>query len=252
MSKKFLLVSVLSATLSGCEYIHQLNDPGEIDSLYVSIGAIQSIEIAAPCSLVLTNRSSDEILKARGCDYILNDYNFNNENGKLVIGHKNGDLIQKEKMATIWVQAGSTPYITANSACVITNDADTLFLDKLAIVVNGRGMYTETDLTVRCLQLNLATYGRSNQASHQLKGTTSSLQTHLEGCALLDASNMTARDVWVYHQSVADCFFRADSSLTVTFASSGNIYYKGKPSVTTSRQTIPFMSASGRLYPLSD
>lgn len=252
MKKALPILSIILLSLSGCEYITHLNDMGGIDSLSVVLAPTHDIEIAAPCKLILVNPTSDERLKAIGCDYILEGYTFNSKNGKLTINHPNSDFIQKEKMATILVNANAELNITANAPCVITSERDTLLMDKLTIVVNGRATYSETDLTLKCRQLGLTNYGRASQTTHKLTGAATSLYLHTEGCSHVKAQELVAQNVWADHQSVADCSVWANTSLTVTFSSSGRVYYKGAPSITVYKRQVPFMNATGNVYPLGE
>jgi hypothetical protein len=244
------LIAMLSVCLTNCEYVANINDPGTKDSLTVAVGIIDNVVIEVPCRLVLTNNNGN-ILKASGCDYILEGYKYENEGQNLIISHKNAGLIQKEKMADIYISPSNVLYITANAPCIITSP-DTLAINQLTIVVNGRGTYTETDMKVNCELLNLTVYGRSCQTSHLLEGNATASNFHIEGCTNIDASNLSSQIVTVTHQSVGDCKVWANQSLTATIYSTGNIYYKGNPSVALSKQKSAFLSAEGSFYHLEE
>jgi hypothetical protein len=106
--------------------------------------------------------------------------------------------------------------------------ANELSLDNFAIVVNGPGVYSESELKIRSKSISIAAFGK-NSGHHILQGSTDDLRLTMEGLAWTDASQLTATNVTVIQRSLKSTFVHAVDELTVNMYSSGDVYYSGSP-----------------------
>lgn len=252
MKNCIIISSILMAllSLSGCEYITTINKTGETDSLFFQCQSPTELEITAPCRIQFINGSSDKIV-LKGYDFIIEDYSISQTENKLKISHKNSNFIQKEKMGTVYICLNSISNITLNAPAILAS-SDTIQMQSLSIVINGSGIYSETDLKVDCQNLNLTVYGGVNQTMHYLSGNASNTNFYIEGCTLVNASELKSHTTTVIHRSIADCNINADNELGVTIFSTGNVYYKGNPTMIFFRHKTSLMSATGNAFHLTE
>jgi hypothetical protein len=245
-----ILSALLVCSLMSCNYIAHINDQGSADSLQIQLNPIKHLTIEAPCKLVLTEQPLDH-LTANGCDYILDGYRFINKGESLTITHKNGDYIQKEKMAEIRISCGIELTITANAPCIIAT-ADSLNISKMILVFNGRGTYSESELNIKCTDFSLTSYGRASQTAHRIQGSSGNVHFHIEGSTTIAAHQFNAESVSVNHQSAGNCFVSAQKTLTANIYSTGNLYYKGSPTIDFKKHPSAYLTASGNIYRITD
>jgi hypothetical protein len=106
--------------------------------------------------------------------------------------------------------------------------ANELLLDDFTLVVNGPGVYSESDLQLSGKSITIAAYGK-NSGHHILKGSADHLRLTMEGLAWTDASQLIATNVKVTQRSLKSSFVHAANELTVNMYSSGDVYYSGNP-----------------------
>ncbi len=203
------------------------------------------VDVSAPCHLVLVNSDVSGI-EVNGMDFIARDYYFEFSNEKIKINHKRKQRLQQEKVADIIIYSPSFKTITANSACHISG-RDTVNIDKLTIVVNGRGIYTTSDLIFKGDHFRLNVYGGINKSRHIISGKLSSAYYFIEGVTDIEAKELTTKRTTVIHRSFGDCIVSDCDFLTVNIYSTGNVYYTGNPEINFSQNKNTMMNATGKL-----
>src|SRR5690554_846742 len=111
-NKILLLVSVL--ILGSCSYILDMKRTGDQKTIQLDWNGATSIEIWAPCKLILVN-SETPFMEVEGMDFIVDGYDFIQSDDKLVIEHKNTNWLQEEKIANITLGAPDFKRFTFNS-----------------------------------------------------------------------------------------------------------------------------------------
>lgn len=244
-NKVLLLLSVL--TLGSCSYILDMKRSGDDKKIGVAWNGGSSIEVWAPCKLILVN-SENPFMEVEGMDFIVDGYDFIQSDDKLVIEHKNTNWLQEEKIANITLGAPDFRRVTFNSPGKITNK-DTLTINQLLIVVNGKGIYTTSDLILKGDNLSINVYGGINKSGHRLSGELKSAQYTMEGGTDIDALKLKTQTVSIIQKSYGNIFLNATEKLKGKIYSTGNIYYSGSPEVEVDIVISAVMDASGEVAP---
>lgn len=234
-------------TVTGCDYITSLNKTGDKESINLIAQSPVEVVVNASCKIQLLDSKSDTITMT-GYDFVVEDYQYKHEGQQLIVSHKNGDYLQREKMGTLAIPINQINRITINAPAILASD-DTLRTRDLSVVINGRGLYSETDLLIDCQNFNLNVYGGNNQTMHHLAGKTTQCNLFVEGCAPIIAENLQCQVVTITQRSIADCLISVEQKLTANIYSSGNIFYTGKPEINCTKHTTTLMSASGEVLP---
>ena len=222
-----LLLSLL--ILGGCDYIDALSKTGELTTKDFTIDTFDQIIIETSVELVLSNDTT-VTAKAEGLDFILPRLELNQEEKVLRIESNGAIGFRKEQMPRLILSAPDDLRITSNFPAEITN-LDTLIIDHLTIVVNGRGTFTQCDMLVDAGTISLAIYG-SNVGDHTFKGKANQLHVVAEGLSSVNASDLEANEVNYIQRSVNDAYLNAKEKLYVEISSSGDLYYYGNPDTT--------------------
>ena len=243
MMKQILTILSLTALMS-CSYISELKRTGEEKTIDIEWVGASEIEIWAPVRLVLSN-SDEPQLQLTGMDFIVEGYRLSTENNKLIIRHRDTNILQDSKIAKLYVSAPLFSRITSNSPSQISSGGDTLNIEKLALVVNGKGIYTTGELCLKGKEFSLAIYGGINKSQHFLKGKVERASYHLEGGSDIYADELLTESSSVTHKSYGDTYLHATSHLKVSIFSTGNVYYSGNPELNVERIENTLMTATG-------
>jgi len=244
---KILSILILLLTITSCDYITSLNKTGDKESISIVNQSPVELVVDASCKIQLLDSKSDTMTMS-GYDFVVEDYQYKHEGQQLIVSHKNGEYLQREKMGTLAIPINQINRITINAPAILASD-DTLNVQALTVVINGRGLYSETDLLIESQNFNLNVYGGNNQTMHHLAGKTTNCTLFVEGCAPIDAENLQCQIVTITQRSIADCLISVDQKLTANIYSSGNIYYIGNPLINSTKHTTTLMSATGEVLP---
>jgi hypothetical protein len=244
--KKHITTLLVIALLSSCTYISDLKRTGDVKNITLDWSGNENIEIWAPCKLVLVN-SAETRIELSGMDFIVDGYDLLQNEENLVIEHNNPNGLQEDKIVEIRLYAPNFKKITANSPCKIAN-VDTLIFSKLAIVVNGKGIYTTSDLTMKGNNFHLWVYGGINKSRHLLKGKIDNAYYETQGGTDIDALNLQTLTTTIVQKSYGHYYINCTEELNVTTYSTGNVYYSGNPTVTFTTQENAIMKASGGVF----
>jgi hypothetical protein len=118
--------------------------------------------------------------------------------------------------------------------------------------VNGKGIFTTSDLTLKGNSLILYVYGGINVSEHKLSGIINKASYIMEGGADIDALNLKTQTTNINHKSYGNIYVDAEEYLNAEIYSTGNIYYTGQPTITLEIIENTIMDASGQLLPYSN
>jgi DNA polymerase III psi subunit len=246
---KQVIISILAiGMLAGCNYITDLKRVGDETTLNIGWSGAGEIEIEAPVRLILVN-SETPSLQLTGMDFIVEGYDLIQEDHKLIIRHQNVNWLQDSKIADLYVYSTDFNRITANAPCQITSNNDTLIINQLSLVVNGKGIYTTSDLIVKGNSLSISVYGGINKSQHILAGQVNKATYHIQGGTDMDALALATQNTTVIHKSYGDCYLNATDQLQVTIFSTGNVYYTGTPELTFEQRQNTVMTSTGKAIP---
>lgn len=248
IKKVFIPVLLVLIIFSGCNYIDALNEDGELITREISVEAFDRVEIETSVRLVLSNDTVVRV-RARGLDFILDRLNIS-QNGTTLIVEAEGNIgFRQKQMPDVIIAAPNTIRITSNFPSEIST-LDTLIIDNLTIVVNGRGTFTECHMLLDAGQVSLNVYG-SNVGNHIFQGKAEKLNVVAEGLTSVNASELIANEVKYIQRSVNDAYLRAREKLSVEIYSSGNVYYYGNPDTTVKRDYPLYEVELGNAIPLN-
>ncbi|MBN2745060.1 MAG: DUF2807 domain-containing protein [Marinilabiliaceae bacterium] len=243
---KAICLLLLLTIFTSCDYIANLDKTGQQDTIPVSLEPFNAIILKAPCRIELIDGLTSNDTRLHGMDFIIDGYQLTVENGTLTIGHQQSTILQKEKIGTLSLPASVVENITLNAPGIICSPSP-ITTTQLHIVVNGSGIYSETDLKLNCNTFQLAVYGGINQSMHHLEGTVKQAHYYLEGCTGLEASRLITQETNITHRSNANCYLHCQEHLNAVIYSTGSVYYSGSPQVTVDVRETTLRQASGQV-----
>jgi hypothetical protein len=241
---KLTTLIIFLLLLTSCDYIVNLKRTGDIITQEIEWNGASKIEICAPVRVIpmISNDSKIEII---GMDFIVNDFDLIQSEEKLVVEHKNINRIQENKTADLILYAPNFETITINAPCKI-HCTDTLYVNKLNFVINGRGVNTSGNLILKGNNLSVCAYGIS-KALINLSGQVQSVYYKIEGGAKINAHELFTEKTEIVHKSYADCYISVSEMLNVKIYACGNVYYKGSPHITTEIIENDLFNATGKV-----
>ncbi|GAO31701.1 GIN domain-containing protein [Geofilum rubicundum] len=246
---KHIVIGILVlGMLAGCSYITDLKRTGDEITQDMEWSGADDIEIWAPVRLILVNSESTS-LKLSGMDFIVEGYDLIQEESKLTIRHQNIDWLQDSKIADLYVYSPDFNRITANSPCQISTLGDTLHINHLSLVVNGKGIFTTSDMTLKGHSLSISVYGGINKSKHTLSGQIDNALYHIQGGTDIEAVDLSTQNTTLIHKSYGDCYLNVADQLQVTIFSTGNAFYTGSPDLTFEQRKNTVMTATGKAIP---
>ncbi|MBN2164962.1 MAG: DUF2807 domain-containing protein [Marinilabiliaceae bacterium] len=238
----FLILSIIN---NSCEYIESIGKTGNEISKNEYIDTFDNINIKAPYQVILVQDTSIYI-NIEGLDYIVEGILLDVTNNTLTLNHESPSIIQKSKMPRLFIHSPVFNTITANSPGQLKN-IDTIKVSSINIVVNGRGTYFESELTLVTEFLNLRVFGEINTGTHTILGSAQKASFIMEGCSYAMANKLVCKDVEFIHKSAADCFIYATQKIDATICSTGNIKLHGKPEISFVRGTGGLLTSTGEI-----
>ena len=246
--KHIVIAILVLGMLAGCSYITDLKRTGDEITQDMGWSGADEIEIWAPVRLILVN-SESSALQLTGMEFIVEGYDLIQEENKLIIRHQNIDWLQDSKIADLYVYSSEFNRITANAPCQITTNNDTLLINHLSLVVNGKGIYTTSDMILKGSALSISVFGGINKSKHTLAGQVDNVTYHIQGGTDIDALELATKSTTVVHKSYGDCYLNARDQLMVTIYSTGNVFFTGSPELTFEQRQNTLMTATGKAIP---
>lgn len=243
--QRIALFLTFSYLIASCDYIVDLKKTGTTITEEIPWNGASHIEIWAPVQLILTNSATTKI-KMTGMDFILQGYQLTQTDEKLIIEHNHNSQLQENRMASLMLFAPDFKNITANSPCKITTH-DTLHIDRLNIVVNGKGAFTSGSMILKGQSINLAVYGGTNKSMQRLSGKINTASYHIQGGTDIDALELSTLETIIVNKSYGDCYVNVTDHLKVQTYSTGNVYYRGSPEIEFELIENTLMKATGTI-----
>ena len=250
MRKSNIAIIFISIILFvSCDYIEILTAKGNIEQKQINTGSIKQVVVDASCKLILTNEQG-ETINIEGVDYLVEGFSFKNNDGVLKIDHEH-HLLQKSKLVEVRIPAQLLNRITVNTPAQVLSE-ETIHLQNLSLVFNGRAQYSEAWLKIDCNKLHLAAYGYDNMGTFEFSGKAAEASFVLEGTILVEALKLECNKVNVTHKSIDDCMVNVKDRLDVKSYSAGNTYYYGSPEILFEHFDLPDMESSGGVIKLEE
>lgn len=219
-------VLILLLVFQGCNYVEVLYREDETIQIEEWLGDFNTIIVKEEIAIVL-EQTNDQTAVISGLDYKVKNLKFTIEDKALLIEPRETTYDRKDQIITVYLPVKNLQRITLNRPTMLSC-ANELVIDNFTLVVNGPGVYSESELKLRSKSISIAAYGK-NSGHHTLIGNTDDLRLTMEGLAWTDASQMAATNVTVIQRSIKSSYVQAQDRLTVNMYSSGNVYYSGNP-----------------------
>ncbi len=242
---RILILIIFSILLSSCDYLNNLISDDEIVTREINSGTIKSIIVNSACKIELLPNTSDTIT-IEGYSYLIDDLQITFGEDSITIDHKNNAYLQKSKMITFRIPANNLKLIRTFAICELETQG-IIIPEKLNIVINGQGKYSNANLSIENTYLMLHVYDTRNIGDYYVEGSSTSASFLLEGAVSIDAGNFKCENIKVNHKSVKDCYVNPTQSLQVSIYSSGNTFYSGNPSIESAYVNVPYFSATGEV-----
>ena len=226
------LLIVLVTLLSGCNYMDALTSDDDTVFKTLQLEPFDDVVIETSVKLILLN---DTVFKARleGPAFILSALKIR-QNGRTIHIKADGKGFRKKQAAEVTIHAPSFKTLTSNWPAEIAT-RDTLMLDHFSMVINGRGAFTNSNMTIKAKSLSIAAFG-SNVGTHIFKGEAETFMIISEGLASIDARELLAEKVNYIQRSVNPGYVFATEQLHVEMAAAGNVYFRGNPQIIVDNQ----------------
>lgn len=226
------LITALLSLLSGCDYMDALTSDDDKVFKTWHLEPFDNVVIETSVKLILKN---DTVYNARleGLAFVVSDLKIR-QNGRTIHVEADGKGFRKKQAAEVTLHAPSYKNITSNWPAEIAT-LDTLKLDNFSMVINGRGAFTNSNMTIKAKNLSIAAYG-SNVGTHIFKGEAEVFSATSEGITTIDARELVAGKVNYIQRSVNPGYVFATEYLDVEMAAAGNIYFWGNPEISIDNQ----------------
>ncbi len=238
---------VLVLFLLGCNYMDALTSDDDTVFKTLPLEPFDNVVIETSVKLILKN---DTVYNARleGLAFVVSDLKIR-QNGRTIHVEADGKGFRKKQAAEVTLHAPSYKNITSNWPAEIAT-LDTLKLDNFSMVINGRGAFTNSNMTIKAKNLSIAAYG-SNVGTHIFKGEAEVFSATSEGLASIDARELVAGKVKYIQRSVNPGYVFATENLDVEMAAAGNIYFTGNPRISVDNQPPSYQVELGKVVELN-
>lgn len=242
-SYSLCLITILLILLSGCNYIDALTREDDMVLKTLQLAPFDEVIIETSVKLILKN---DTVYKARleGLAFVLSGLNVT-QKGRTIFLEADGKGYRKKQAAEVTLYAPSFKKLTSNWPAEIAT-RDTLTLDHFSMVVNGRGAFTNSNMTIKAKNLSIAAYG-SNLGTHIFTGESETFSVISEGIITIDARGLVADKVKYIQRSMNPSYIFATEYLEVEMAAGGNIYLWGNPQISVDNQPPNYKVELGRV-----
>ena len=244
--KNIIIFILLFLMFNSCSHIADLKRTGEEISKEFLWNGVANVELWASVR-VIPVVSNETKIELRGMDFIVNSYELEQTDDKLIVRHNNSGHLQENKIADLLLYAPHFNRFTFNAPCKFYS-ADTLHFNELNIIINGKGAYTSGYLLLKGNRLNMTIYGENNKINQTLSGNVDFANYFIEGATNIRAANLSTNRTAITHRSNGDCYVSASELLEVYVYSNGNVYYSGSPQLNVERRENSLMNASGQVY----
>lgn len=237
------LITALMFHLPGCDYMDALTRDDETVRETLLLEPFDDVVVETSVKLILRN---DSVFKARleGPAFVLSKLKITQE-GRTIHVEAGGAGFRKKQAAEVTLHAPSFKKLTSNWPAEIAA-RDTLRVDHFSMVINGRGAFTGSNITIKARSLSIAAYG-SNVGTHVFRGEAETFRVTSEGLASIDARELVAGKVNYTQRSVNPGYVFATEYLEVNMAAAGNIYFWGSPRISVENQPPPYKVELGKV-----
>ncbi len=238
--------------LPSCSYIESLSPKeGEIIQDEIQVSDFSEIVVDASYHIVFCNNESSSI-KVEGYDYLIKDMNCYKEGNTLYLNHNKRPLLGKNHLITVQISSTNLNQITINEPSQLST-VGCYNAERLNIVTNGSGAFTEALLDINVNKLNLTCYGLTNIGKYILKGEADNCSYRIEGGVVVDAIHLKSKNTNLNHRSMADISVNASQSLNIKMYSQGNACYCGMPAeLNIDYINHPYFDGSGKAIPVEE
>jgi len=236
MNKFSLIIAVLIVFL-GCDSEKGLNcfqSSGAIIQEEMSLPFFDKVIVWERTQLIITQGETQKVVVETGAN-LLNDIDVKVENGQLEIINNNGcNLVRDYGVSKVFITVPNLTEIRNSSGLAVESRGLLKFPD-LKLISEDRENEDEFHidgdfiLTIECENIELVATGLSN---FFLTGTTDRAYFAVySGDVRIEASNLIAQDVAIYHRGTNKIIVNPQERLTGRIVNSGDVISKNRPPI---------------------
>jgi hypothetical protein len=239
--KILICFTLLMFFLFGCD--KAFLDSGPIETQTISITEpYSSIDFKNTFDVVLVQDTVSKALVTCGAN-LQDKVSVKVENGVLIINQfTSQDWSRKYGHIRLELHILQPMDINVREPINLTN-TDTLRGEHFGIIDWGKMSQADVAVNVRSVSISMSS---DNFGVYKLKGNCQSAYLWGWGSCFVYADSLKAQSCYVLQRSIGDVYVNVVNNLTVSLEQTGNVYYRGTPTLVTEKQT-----SSGKLISLN-
>ncbi|MER2998422.1 head GIN domain-containing protein [Pontibacter populi] len=223
LGKGRLLLLVLSVTsLSACEDTNCIKGDGAIETRILNLEPFSRIEANGNFKVYLTQGPNQRV-EVKGEPNILSQLETNVSNSTWKITHR--ECVRKSDDVEVYITIPEVESLFLNGSGHIEGQ-NTITATDLPVAVNGSGKIA-LDVLANKIITQLTGSGKI-----VLQGESPVHTVNISGSGRTEAFNLSSENVKVNISGSGTGEVTAINALDVTISGSGNLYYKGNPTIT--------------------
>lgn len=231
ISKLFMVVAVLSFSLSSCYFDFDDDDGrgpnfsnceegfGSTTTNEISLSDFTGIELNIDAQVYLTQGDQVEVL-VKGQGNIIDELETRVRNDIWQIEFD--DCVEDSDVLRIYITSPNLTFISNNSSGKIQSET-ILRMDELEIKNNGSG---STQLSV---EADLITTRNTGSGNLEIEGVAATFDVDVKGSGDVEAFDLLVKDGQVEIDGSGDVQVNVADFLEIMIDGSGDVYYKGEP-----------------------
>ncbi len=205
---------------------------GEMISREIALANFEEIEVHAGIELFLSKANTQKVVLETG-ENLAEDVNFNVDGNRLIIKNNNTcNFVRDYKITKVYIESPNLKLIRNASSWTIKS-LNTLAYDNLQLISEdanlGDAVKTDGDfdLDLECNTLTIVSNGLSD---YFLRGQVTDFSVNFfSGDGRLEAENLLAENIEVYHRGSNTMVVNPQQSLIGKLVSTGNLVAKNEP-----------------------
>ncbi len=232
---KYFLITLMSFILSGCSADWTpdcFQKEGKIITREIALPNFKEIEVHAGIELFLSKADTQKVVLKTG-ENLAEDINFKLVGDRLFIKNKNTcNFVRDYKITKVYIESPDLKVIRNASSWTIKS-LNTLTYDTLQLISEDASLGDtvktdgDFDLDLQCNNLTIVSNGLSD---YFLDGEVTNFSINFySGDGRLEAENLFAENIEVYHRGSNTMVINPQQSLIGKIVSTGNILAKNEP-----------------------
>lgn len=245
MRNRIILI-LLSVALMSCETMNPFESEGDYTEKRIDLAEISSLKNLNSFKISLVEDEQNYIL-FKGGENVIKKTQIDTSNSTLIIDHSYKNAVRNLELIEAEIHLKSFMHITVDAPANICCSAQ-LHGTHLDIDISTEAELVEMKLDLNYESMKFHSRG-STSGGYTFTGICPKADYTMNGITNIFASSLKSEAVSVGQNGIADAHLWVSNSLKVTIYNSGDIYYKGKPTVQVNRVQVNNQNNSGQVIP---